>query len=72
MYRWLLATGSLRGEALYRSGQGRPFIATTFGYEYTFVGIGNGRMNLGVLGKYVFDDRSSHLAKHWVKIILTF
>ncbi len=51
-----------KGEAFLRSGQGRSFAATTFGFEYTFVGITAEGMDLGVIGEYVFDDRQSHMA----------
>ncbi len=44
-------------EALYRTGQSRSYAATTFGFEYSFIGIANSMMDLGVLGEYVFDDR---------------
>ncbi len=51
-----------KGEALYRSGQGRNFSATTLGFEYTFTGIMNTSMDLGVIGEYVFDDRDEGAA----------
>ncbi len=51
-----------KGEALYRRGQGHPFAATTFGFEYTFYGIGDSQMDLGLLGEYVFDDRATEFA----------
>ncbi len=46
-----------KAEALYRTGQSRSYAATTFGFEYSFIGIGDTMMDLGVLGEYVFDDR---------------
>ncbi len=46
-----------KGEALYRTGMGRSFAATTFGFEYTFVGIAETAMDLGLITEYVFDDR---------------
>lgn len=49
----------LKGEAYYRTGQSRSYVATTFGFEYTFVGIFETMMDMGVLGEYVFDDRDS-------------
>ncbi len=51
-----------KAEALYRSGQGRPFAATTFGFEYTFYSIADSQLDLGVLGEYVFDDRAAEFA----------
>lgn len=46
-----------KGEAFYRTGMGRSFAATTFGFEYTFVGIAETAMDLGLISEYVFDDR---------------
>ncbi|MDA0824630.1 MAG: AMIN domain-containing protein [Proteobacteria bacterium] len=44
-------------EGLRRSGQGESFIATVGGFEYTFVGLGETAMDLGVLSEYHFDNR---------------
>lgn len=45
-------------EALYRAGQGNEdFFAVTGGFEYTFTGIFNSRMDLGVIGEWMYDDR---------------
>ncbi len=54
-----MATGAwlLKAEAYYRRGQGKPYPATTFGFEYTFVRIANTMIDAGVLGEYVFDNR---------------
>jgi hypothetical protein len=46
-----------KGEALYRTGQGNSFFASTFGFEYTYTGIADTPMDLGLIGEYVFDDR---------------
>ncbi len=46
-----------KAEALYRTGQSRSYAASTFGFEYSLVGIYNTMMNLGLIGEYVFDDR---------------
>jgi len=51
-----------KGEALYRSGQGRDFFATTFGFEYTLHGVPESSMDLGILGEYIFDDRDETIA----------
>lgn len=48
----------LKGEALYRSGQGRGFAAAVAGFEYTFYGIYESSTDLGIIGEYVFDDRA--------------
>ena len=47
----------LKFEALRRSGQGGTYIAAVGGFEYTFVGIFETVMDLGVLSEYHFDDR---------------
>ena len=44
-------------EALYRSGQGKDFFASTGGFEYTFVGIADTSMDLDVIGELAYDDR---------------
>ncbi|WLE97375.1 MAG: hypothetical protein QTN59_00785 [Candidatus Electrothrix communis] len=48
----------LKGEALYRTGQGRSFAAAVCGFEYTFYGIYASGADLGLVGEYVFDDRA--------------
>ncbi len=48
----------LKGEALYRSGQGRGFAAAVCGFEYTFYSILESKADLGIIGEYVFDDRA--------------
>ncbi len=52
----------LKGEAFYRSGQGDSFAATTFGFEYTFVGIADSQVDLGIIGEYVYDGRDNQTA----------
>ncbi len=44
-------------EALYRTGQGEDFFAAVGGFEYTFVGLGETGMDLGVIGEYAYDTR---------------
>ncbi len=51
-----------KGEALYRTGQGRDFLATTFGFEYTFHDIFGSAMDVGLLAEYVFDNREDAAA----------
>lgn len=46
-----------KGEALYRSGQGRDFAAATLGFEYTMYGFLESPMDLGIIGEYIVDDR---------------
>jgi hypothetical protein len=52
----------LKGEAFYRSGQGDSFAATTFGFEYTFVGIADSQMDIGIIGEYIYDGRNNQTA----------
>lgn len=44
-------------EALHRSGQGTTYNALAGGFEYTFVGIMDTALDLGVLSEYHYDDR---------------
>ena len=44
-------------EALHRSGQGDTYNAVAGGFEYTFVGVFDSVMDLGILGEYHYDDR---------------
>lgn len=45
-------------EALHRSGQGETYNALAGGFEYTFVGIFDSVIDLGILGEYHYDDRN--------------
>lgn len=49
-------------EAIRRSGQGDAFAAAAGGFEYTFYGILDTAMDLGVLAEYLYDDRSAGAA----------
>ena len=49
-------------EALHRSGQGETYNAVAGGFEYTFVGIFDSAIDLGVLGEYHYDDRGESAA----------
>jgi hypothetical protein len=53
----VLGSWLVKAEAFYRTGYGRSFFATTFGFEYTLLGIYDSEMDLGLIGEYVFDDR---------------
>jgi hypothetical protein len=44
-------------EALHRSGQATTYNAIAAGFEYTFVGIMDSAIDLGVLSEYHYDDR---------------
>ncbi len=45
-------------ETLYRSGSANSYAAATGGFEYTFVGIADTDMDLGVLLELIYDDRA--------------
>ncbi|MDG1836998.1 MAG: SPOR domain-containing protein [Pseudomonadales bacterium] len=44
-------------EAISRSGQGDRYTAATFGFEKSFVGVFDTRVDLGIVTEYLFDDR---------------
>lgn len=46
-------------EALHRSGQGNTYNALVGGFEYTFAGIMDTAVDLGLLGEYHYDDRGA-------------
>ena len=46
-----------KAEAIRRSGQGKTYTASTAGFEYTFVGIADSSMDLGVIAEVLYDDR---------------
>jgi hypothetical protein len=49
-------------EALHRSGQGTTYNAIAAGFEYTFVGIMDSAVDLGLLSEYHYDDRGESAA----------
>ena len=46
-------------EALHRSGQATTYNAIAAGFEYTFVGIMDSAIDLGLLSEYHYDDRGT-------------
>jgi hypothetical protein len=44
-------------EAFYRSGQEESFSAVVGGFEYTFYGLGDSVIDMGVLLEYLYDER---------------
>lgn len=46
-------------EGIHRSGQGRDFFASTFGFEYSFYSVFGGDADIGVLVEYLYDDRDA-------------
>jgi hypothetical protein len=54
-------------ETIYRTGQetvsgDNDFVALVGGFEYTFVGVFESAIDLGVVGEYLFDDRGDEAA----------
>jgi len=60
-----------KGEAIYRSGQGRGFAAATFGFEYTIYGLLGSAMDLGMIGEYIFDDRDEAVTTPYDNDLMT-
>lgn len=46
-------------EAIYRRSELDDFFAVTSGFEYTFYGIKNSAIDLGIVMEYLFDDRGA-------------
>ncbi len=44
-------------EALYQDNEEDPYFAATGGFEYTFVGLGSSKTDLGIIMEYAYDDR---------------
>ncbi len=47
-------------EAIHRTGQGDPFLGLAGGFEYTFFGILESSMDIGVVAEYLYDSRGNH------------
>jgi hypothetical protein len=58
--QWVAGEWLFKMEALYRTGQRDDFFASIFGFEYTFVGLADTDMDLGVIGQWAFDERGDH------------
>jgi hypothetical protein len=48
-------------EAITRSGQGDRFYSWAGGYEYTFVGIFESQMDIGMITEYLYDSRGDEI-----------
>ena len=46
-------------EAISRSGQSNHFLASATGIEYTFVGVNESQIDVGVIVEYLYDERSA-------------
>jgi hypothetical protein len=51
-------------EAITRSGQGDRFYSYAGGYEYTFVGVLESRMDIGVITEYLYDSRGDEIKQN--------
>jgi len=60
--QWVAGQWLWKLEGLYRSGQRKDFFAGVGGFEYTFVGLAETRMDLGVIGEYAYDTRGDGAA----------
>lgn len=49
-----------KAEIIRRSGQLEPYIALTTGFEYTFVGIMESAVDLGILSEVLYDERGDN------------
>ena len=58
-------------EVIRRSGQADTFVAMTGGFEYTFIGIFDTLMDLGVLTEYLYDDRADRSTVPFQDDVLT-
>jgi hypothetical protein len=47
----------LKMEALTRSGQGDRINSAAAGFEYTFVGVNESALDVGIIAEYLYDDR---------------
>lgn len=50
----------LKQESIVRLGQGKNYYAATSGFEYTFYGVFDSVIDLGVVAEYLYDSRGSH------------
>jgi hypothetical protein len=48
-------------EAITRSGQGDRINAAAGGFEYTFVGVNESQLDIGVISEYLYDSRGDEL-----------
>ena len=48
-------------EAVVRSGQGKRIRSFAGGYEYTFVGVNESQVDIGVIMEYLYDSRSDDI-----------
>jgi hypothetical protein len=55
-------------EAFTRSGQGDRFTAAAGGFEYTFVGVRDTVIDVGVISEYLYDGRDDEFDRSTVKL----
>ena len=57
-------------ETLYQDNQTKSYYAATGGFEYTFVGIGDSMIDLGIITEFVYDDRGDKATTSFEKDLL--
>lgn len=55
--QWTYDAWLWKFEGIVREGQDETFAATILGFEYTFFGLGNSDVDLGVLAEWLYDSR---------------
>ena len=55
-------------EAYTRSGQGNRYTAAAGGFEYTFVGVFESQLDLGLISEYLFDGRDDEFKTSTVQL----
>jgi len=55
-------------EAYTRSGQGQRYTAAAGGFEYTFVGVFDSQLDLGIISEYLFDGRNDEFKTSTVQL----
>lgn len=55
--QWVVEVWLWKLEIIHRTGQADDLFAWTGGFEYTVTGIAGSRMDLGVIGEWLYDDR---------------
>ena len=59
--QWTKDAWLLKLEGIGRGGQGSYFLATVFGFEYTFFQLFGSSSDLGVLSEYLYDGRDENI-----------
>ena len=68
---WVAGEWLWKLETIHRTGQGDAFFAWTGGFEYTFTGVAESRMDLGVIGEWLRDTRGGEATTDFENDIMT-